>query len=119
MATLETFYRGQSAPVDLTLEDENGTAINLATFDDIWVVIYHKYSKVEMRSYQDSLGQVVTIDAAAGHCRVILDDEDTESAQLGIYSVDVRTEEPDVDYADNTRYRASSADIFILKNLEA
>ena len=115
---LEIFYRGQSAPVNLTLRDENLVPINLATFSDIWVVIYHKKSKVEMESYQDTIGDIITVDAAAGEIRVILNNDDTEEAPTGVYSVDVRTSEVDVAYALNTRYRASSADIIELKDLE-
>lgn len=119
MATLDTVYRGQSHAVDFYLTDEDGVAINLATFDDIWVVCYHKYSKVQMETWQDSLGTVVTVDAATGHARVILNEDDTVDAQTGIYSLDVISEEPDVNYEDNTRYRAWSWDKFILKPLQA
>ncbi len=116
---LETLHRGQSAPIDLTLEDSDGNALNIATLDDIWVSIYHDASLVEMENYQDTLGTITTVDAAAGEIRVILNDDDTEDKITGIYAADVRTSETDVAYAANTRFRAASGQVFILKNLEA
>jgi len=116
---LETFYRSQSAPIDLTIQDENGIAINIATFNDIWVVIYHKSARTEMASYQDTLGTILTINALAGEISVILENTDTEDAPTGIYSLDIRTSETDVLYAANTRYRAARIDIFELKDMEA
>ena len=119
MATLDTVYRDQSYPLDFYLTDEDDVAINLADFDDIIAVVYHKFSKAVMETFTDSLGEVVTVDAATGHARVILNEDDTAGKQLGTYCLDVRSEEPDINYEDNTRYRAWSWDKFILKQLES
>lgn len=118
MDTLAVIYRGQSAPIDITLQDDDGTPLNINTLDDIWVTIYHHTSKIVMETYRDSLGEITTIDAANGEIRVILNDDDTEDKQVGIYSADIKTSETDAAYKDNTRYRASSAQIFELRELE-
>ena len=115
---LAKIYRGQSLPITFTLTDDDGNPLVINDLDDIWVNIFHKYSRISMETYQLTDTDITVVSSPNGQIKVILNDDDTDDCQTGIYTADIKTSETDADYAANTRYRSSRTDVFILVDSE-
>ena len=114
MATVDTYYTGESIPLTITITDKDGNAVDLDTLDEITITIFHKYSRVVMAIFTLTGLTVTKTDAANGVCDIILNGTDTTGEQTGIYCAQADTEETDADYTP-LRYRYGQTDAFILK----
>ena len=112
---MDIFKQKDSIPTDMILKDEDGNIIDLDDLLDIWVGLFHKLTNNTLSTIQLTLGTVIKVDAAAGHCRVITNTSVSEWAEIGIYEVETRTSETDAAYENSIRYRGWTAEAFELK----
>ena len=114
MANLDKFTRSNE---DIYREVQllsGSTPFDLDDFSDIDITVKHKFSHIEIASFNLVAGTITKEDAANGILSFIIDRSDTEGEQTGIYQYEVTTQEADVEYEDNLRYRDFIGDCFIL-----
>lgn len=111
----DIFNRGASITRILNLTDtDTEAAIDIATLDDIICTVYHSVTSRILGTYSLGAGTVTTIDAANGQIRFIVPKSVTATADLGVYYCNIRTEETDANYEDNTRANEKVITIFKL-----
>jgi len=110
---MNDFDRGEDAPTTVTLTDDDGTALDTAQFDRIWVKVRHKHLKTEIGAYNVGAGTVTKESpTTGGQITFTVPDTVTVSAALGVYEYQVKTRDDDGD----PMYRKFRGDCFYLKN---
>ena len=109
---MDDYYQGDSIPITLNVVDENSSAVDLDTLDDIEVKIFNKSTRELMNTFTLSGGTITKTNAAGGICDMYNDGADT-NIRTGVYVVQVKTTETDANYSPK-RYRYGQVDAFIL-----
>lgn len=110
---MNNFDRGESIPITVVCNDEDGTALDCDNFVTIVVKVTHKHLKTELDrlSLADS---EVTADGVNG-ITFIIPQSVTATGALGVYEYQIKTTESDSDYENSTRNRTFRGDCFYLK----
>lgn len=111
-----TYYRGHSIPVDVTLTDSAGDAIDIDTLDNVWISVYHKHTNNLLKQGHLNGSGVAVVGGvgANGVVRLVIDRSDTLLADAGRYRADVKTLDTIATYENNDKYELASAHAFNL-----
>ena len=115
---LDKHYRYADIDLSLTINDDDGNPINITSFNDIRVIVYHKYSRIIIDKFAktpaagwESMTYPVPSD---GTIYFSVQSAESSDAQTGIYAYDIQTRQTDANYDDNIYDEIESGDFFIL-----
>lgn len=118
--TLTTLYRGEDHEEIITIENKSGAAINIATLDNIYIIIYNKNSRITVAQYSYVLEagyeEISDYDVANGQVLIRILGADTEDAQTGLLCIEYKYKLPDVAYTDGDFEGIKQYDAFILSD---
>ena len=93
MATLEIEYRGTDLLYYKTVMI-NDIQVNIATLTDLYIVCYHKFSKVIVQQFSLNVmagyDAITIIDAPNGIVSYQITDAATEDIQTGVYVIETK-----------------------------
>ena len=110
---MNDFDRGDDAKTTVTLQDADGTDLDTAQFDRIWVKVSHKHLGTLIDAYNVGAATVTKgATSTDGEITFTVPDTVTATAALGVYEYQVKTRDNDGD----PMYRTFRGDCFYLKN---
>ena len=109
---MNDFDRGEDAKSTVTLQDSDGNDLDTATFDRIWVKVFHKHLGTLIGSYNVGASTVTKESPTTGGLiSFTVPDTVTADAALGVYEYQVKTRDNDGD----PMFRKFRGDCFYLK----
>jgi len=109
---MQDFDRGESIVQTVTLNDEDGNALDTGDFDTIVVKVSHKHLGSLLGRYSVADSTVTKESPTSdGQITFTVPDNVTASGALGVYEYQVKTE----DASGSPRFRTFRGDCFYLK----
>ena len=110
------FDRGESIPVTVNCDDEDGANLDVGNFVTIVVKVIHKHLQTELDRFSLA-DSTVTLGSptSGGNVTFIIPQSVTATAAIGMYEYQVKTTETDASYENSTRNRTFRGDCFYLK----
>ena len=109
---MDSFDRGESIPITVTLQDSDSADLDLGDFDTIVVKVTHKHLKSELGRYSLADSTITNSNPTTdGEITFTVLDSSTATGPLGVYQYQVKTEDAD----GSPRFRTFVGDAFYLK----
>lgn len=97
--------RGSDIPVDITLKDADGNAIQPNSLLDIAIIIYAKVTGKVLGKFRssapDGWGEVGIVNNTTGAIRVTIESDESKVADMGTYVMDIKLKFSDDSVSDS------------------
>lgn len=109
-------YKGADIPIQLTLKDDAGTPIDIASLDAVVAIVYYADNRDVLAKFNTAVvagyEPIETIDGPNGVIEIKLQSDVTTGARDGDIRLEVKTQATDAEY-DDSRFHSVERDIFL------